>query len=483
MKESENSTEHIGRSSAKGIAALASRTFVLNLISFATSLVIFTILTPKDVGIYTAVIAIQRIISFFTDFGFGAALVQKKEELTVSDTTTTFTLQSIVTFFIFILIFIFKDSIAQQFNFGEDAAILLAALVFTIFLSSFKTIPSIILERRIHFHKLVLPQIVESLVFNAVLLLLVLNRFGLYSFSYAFLLSSVVSIPIYYFIQPWSIRFGIEKKALAHLRFGLQFQLKNILATIKDDFLTVILTWFLSFTQIGYIGFAQRLAFFVFRYVVDSVTRVTFSAYARLQDDALLLRKAIEKSLFFVAAIMFPMLTGLIIAAPLFISYFPKWHNKWEPAVVSLVFFGLNAIVSSLSGILVNVLDSTGRVKTTLRLMVIWTALTWILTPLFIHFWGYNGVSVASFAVTLTIWYTVYLVKKVVEFSFFGSILKPILATSVMAVLFYMSTVLFVSDMITLLVSVFVSGIVYSVIFYVLAGSELRRDMKKILMK
>jgi len=483
MKESENNTEHIGKSSAKGIAALASRTFILNLISFATSLVIFTILTPKDVGIYTAVIAIQRIISFFTDFGFGAALVQKKEELTVSDTTTTFTLQSIVTFFIFALVFVLRDSIAEQFKFEEDAVFLLVALVFTIFLSSFKTIPSIILERRIHFHKLVLPQIVESLVFNAVLLLLVLNNLGLYGFSYAFLLSGVVSIPIYYFIQPWSIKFGIEKKALAHLRFGLQFQFKNILATIKDDFLTVILTWFLSFTQIGYIGFAQRLAFFVFRYVVDSVTRVTFSAYARLQDDALLLRKAIEKSLFFVSAIMFPMLTGLIIAAPLFISYFPKWHNKWEPAVVSLVFFGLNAIVSSLSGILVNVLDSTGRVKTTLRLMVIWTALTWILTPLFIHFWGYNGVSVASFAVTLTIWYTVYLVKKVVEFSFFGSILKPILATSVMAVLFYIATLLFVSNMTTLLVSVFISGIAYSVIFYVLAGSELRKDMKKILLK
>jgi hypothetical protein len=52
-----------------------------------------------------------------------------------------------------------------------------------------------------------------------------------------------------------------------------------------------------------------------------------------------------------------------------------------------------------------------------------------------------------------------------------------------MAVLFYAATILFVSDMATLLISVFVSGIVYSVIFYVLAGSELRHDMKKILLK
>ena len=483
MEEFNIENEGLGKKSAKGIVALASRTFVLNLISFATSLVIFTILSPRDVGIYTAVIAVQRIVSFFTDFGFGAALIQKKESVTKEDVTTTFTLQAGLTLGVFIIVFFLRSIIASFLKLESDAVILLLVLVFTIFLSSFKTIPSILLERKIHFHKLVFPQIVESLVFNLILLVLVVNHFGLHSFSWAFLVSSVVSIPFYYYINPWTIGIGIDKKSLKHLKFGLQFQLKNILATLKDDFLTVILTKFLSFTEIGYIWFAQRLAFFVFRYVVDSVTKVTFSAYARLQEDSKLLRRAIEKSLFFVAGIMFPMLTGLALVSPYLIAFFPKWHGKWEPAVISLIFFCLNALLSSLSGILVNVLDSNGKVKVTLKLMVLWTALTWILTPIFITVLGYNGVSIASFLVTLTIVYTVYLVKQLVDFSFWGSISKPFVATAIMGTVLFIMLQLFVKNMISLIAVSLIAGLIYSVIFYMFSGEELRHDLKKIFTK
>lgn len=483
MDEHNTEKEGLGKKSAKGVLALISRTFILNIISFGTSIVIFTILSPRDVGIYTAVIAIQRIISFFTDFGFGAALIQKKEEITAEDVKTTFTLQSFVTLLIFVVIFTFQSFIASSFSLTPQATTLLLILVFTIFLSSFKTIPSIMLERKIHFHRLVLPQIVESLVFNVILLILVLSSFGLSSFSWAFLISSIVSIPIYYYICPWKIGIGIDKASLKHLKFGIQFQLKNILATVKDDFLTVILTKFLTFTEIGYIGFAQRLAFFVFRYIVDSVTKVTFSAYARLQDDKLLLKKAIEKSLFFVSSLMFPMLVGLTLITPFIISYFPKWHNKWEPAIISLTFFALNALVSSLSGILVNVLDSSGKIKVTLKLMVIWTALTWVLTPILIVIFGYNGVAIASFVVTLTIFYTIYLVRKVTDFSFFGSIYKPAISTFMMGIILYMVLQFIVKDVLTLIVAVLVAVVAYSLVFYLLAGKEMINDLKKIFTK
>jgi len=193
-------------------------------------------------------------------------------------------------------------------------------LIFTIFLSSFKTIPSILLERKIRFDKLVLPQIAEVLIFNIILITLMLKNFGIESFSWAFLVSSIAGIPLYYFISPWRIGVGINKKSLVHLKFGLQFQAKNVLATIKDDLLTVILVRLLTFTEIGYIGFAQRISLFAYRYIVDSVTKVTFSAYSRIQSDLGVLKLAIEKSLFFTTSLMFPILTGLILA--FFLIYF-----------------------------------------------------------------------------------------------------------------------------------------------------------------
>jgi|SRR5581483_7631571 len=479
----DNKSNSILRQSAKGIIALISRTFILDIVSTATSLVIFSILTQSQVGIYTVVIAIQRVISFFTDFGFGAALVQKKEELTKEDLQTSFTLQAVLTGVIFLLVMLLKIPLMNFFRLNDSAFFLLGVLVFTIFLSSFKTIPSIILERKIHFHRLIIPQLIESIVFNLLLLVLVLLHFGLYGYAWAFLVSSVISIPFYFWVAPWEIGLGINKESLYHLKFGLQFQLKNVLATIKDDFLTVILSRFLSFTQIGYIGFAQNLAFSPYKYFVDSITRVTFSSYARLQDQKEMLRKAIEKSLFFVSLIMFPLLTGIILSAPYVIKYFPHWSNKWDPAIISIVFFSLNAMVSSLSGILVNVLDSNGRVKVTLRLMVIWTALTWTLTPLLIFKFGYNGVAAASFLVTLTIVYTIHLVKKITNFSFWQSIYKPIIGATAMGIFFSSTSNLFIHGLPSVIGLSAFSAAFYFGFLYILAGPEVIKDVKLLLKK
>lgn len=463
--------------SIRGIFTLISRTFILNIVSFVAFLVITSVLGVSEIGIYTAVIAIQRVISFFTDFGLGAALVQKKEELKQEDVTTSFTVQALITLSIFILVFVFLGKFTVFFKLSMEAQKLLLVLVFTIFLSSFKTIPSILLERSLKFGKLVLPQIVESLAFNGVLIVLVLSGYGLSSFSWAFLISSLIGIPFYYLVSPWKLRIGINLTSLGYLRYGIQFQAKNILGAIKDDLLTVILIRFLSFTQIGYIGFAQRLAFYVFRYVVDSVTKVTFSAYSRAQRDLVFLKNAIEKSLFFVSASMFPILFGLIVVSPYLIKFYPNWHNKWEPAAFSIVFFCLNAAVSSLSGILVNVLDATGKVKITLRLMMLWTVLIWILTPLFIYAYGYNGVSVASFLVTLTIAYTVFLVKKVVRFNFLSSIIKPLIASFTMTIVVFILSNLFAKDLLSLVFVILVGGVFYSICLFTFSRKVLKADL------
>ncbi|OGH41783.1 MAG: hypothetical protein A3H79_00410 [Candidatus Levybacteria bacterium RIFCSPLOWO2_02_FULL_36_8b] len=465
--------------SIRGFFTLISRTFFLNIISFIAFLAITSILSASEVGIFIAVIAMQRVISFFTDFGLGAALVQKKQELKQEDITTSFTIQVAITFSMFLFILLFSGLFVGFFKLNNEAHQLLLVLVFTIFLSSFKTIPSILLERSLNFEKLILPQVIESLAFNGILVFLVLRGYGINSFSWAFLMSGLIGIPFYYFVSPWKIKIGIHKESLNYLKYGMQFQAKNILATIKDDLLTVILIRFLTFTEIGYIGFAQRLAFYVYRYVVDSVTKVTFSAYSRAQNNLLFLKNAIEKSLFFVSASMFPVLFGLIIVSPYLIRFYPNW-NKWEPAIFSVIFFCLNAAISSLSGILINVLDATGRVKITLRLMALWTVLVWTLTPILIFIYGYNGVSVASFLVTTTIIYTIFLVKRIIKFNFTSSIAKPTIAGILMSVVVYVASSIFAKDFLSLIFVILIGAFVYISSLFMLSGRELKIDLARV---
>ena len=463
----------LGKQSIKSVLALISQTFIVQIISAVSLIIVLTVLTPAEVGIFVAVTAMRRIVDFFTDFGFGAALVQKKQQLTLEDLRTSFTIQASITFIIFIITLLMRNQIADFFKLNSQGETLLLGLVFTVFLSSFKTIPSILLERRIQFQKLIIPQIAESLVYNIVLVALVLNGFRVDSYTYAFLAAGIIGIPFYYYVSPWKIGLGIDKKALQNLKFGIQFQTKNILAIIKDDLLTVILVRFLTLKEIGYIGFGQRIAFLPYRYIVDSVTKVTFSTYSRIQEDANVLRKAVEKSLFYVSALMFPIVIGIILIIPNFISYFPKWQNKWEPAAISIIFFSLNAAFASLSNILINVLDATGRIKKTLYLMIVMTIITWTLTPIFIFKFGFNGVPIVSFIVTFTILYCVYLVKKIVDFDFIKNIYKALICSIIMGIIVFAYIQFYVKDMFTLFIGVVLGAFIYLSCFYLLAKKEL----------
>jgi O-antigen/teichoic acid export membrane protein len=109
--------------------------------------------------------------------------------------------------------------------------------------------------------------------------------------------------------------------------------------------------------------------------------------------------------------------------------------------------------------------------------MVLWTTLTWILTPIFIYFYGFNGVSVASFLVTLTIVYTVYLVKKVIDFNFMAAIAKPLISAILMSVIVYFLVGIFAGNFISLIAVCIIGGLIYAACLFVISGQELKDDL------
>ena len=64
--------------------------------------------------------------------------------------------------------------------------------------------------------------------------------------------------------------------------------------------------------------------------------------------------------------VLFPVLTMMIFLISPVIALIPK-YGKWELALPSFYFLCFGAGISALSNILVNALDATGKVKTTLR--------------------------------------------------------------------------------------------------------------------
>ncbi|OGG11612.1 hypothetical protein A2Z00_04525 [Candidatus Gottesmanbacteria bacterium RBG_13_45_10] len=416
----------IKKKSIKGIVALTSRTFLLQIIAFGATFLLTIFLSPQVFGIFYVVSAIISFLGYFSDIGLAAALIQKKEELTHDDLTTTFTIQQVLVGAVVIIAFIFSEQIAHFYSLEIAGLWLLRALIFSFFLSSLKTIPSVLLERRLEFNKLIIPQIMETLGFYVVAVLLAWKGFGIQAFTFGVIVQAIVGLVAMYIISPWRISFGYSGK-VAHtlLRFGLPFQFNSFIALLKDNLLIVFLGKILPFAQIGYIGWAKKWAEVPLRLIMDSVIRVTFPAFSRLQESKEQLTKAIEKTLFGMAFTIFPVSVALLFFMRPLVAIVPK-YTKWEPALLSFYLLAFTSILASLSTPLTNALNAVGKIKITLALMVFWTALTWLFTIVFVHFFGFNGVALALLVVASSLGLVVALAKKIAPFHFIASIKKPL---------------------------------------------------------
>ncbi len=472
--------ERYAKSSVRGIATLAGRTFFVQLIAVAAIFGLTIFLKPAEYGVFFAVSALINFLIYFSDIGLAAALIQRKK-INDEHISTTFTIQQILVLSLSLISFLISPKISQFYNIGKAGTFLIQALIVSFFLSSLKTIPTILLERDLQFHKLVIPQILENIVFYSVAVFFAWKGQGITSFSYAVLARGIIGLIALYLIKPYFPRIYIKRDAAKKLiNVGIFFQANSILALLKDDLMVLFISKILPMTQVGFIGWGQKWAFFPLRFVLDNVNKVAFPAYARVQDNKELLRKALEKTVFWMTVLILPMMVGMIISVPSFVNYFPK-YQKWLPALFSLSFYCLNGIFGGLSNVFTNILNSTGRIKKTLNIMVKMTILNWILTPLGIKLIGYNAVAIASFLVAFFGLIALFYVKKFLDFSFFKNIVPAVLSTLIMVLIFQIFKAIFISNLLTLFISVFISGSIYVISLFFLFGRVFKEELRFLL--
>lgn len=414
-----------------GIVVLTSRTFLLQIIAFGATFLLTIFLSPAVFGIFYVVSAMIAFLGYFSDIGLAAALIQKKEALTRQDLVTTFTIQQVLVGMAITIALVLSPFIGRWYGLDEPGMWLYRSLALAFFLSSLKTIPSILLERELAFGKLVIPQILETIGFYLTAVLFAWWGFGVTSFTWAVAVRAIVGLVAMYIVAPWMPGIGIST-GVAHrlLRFGIPFQMNSFLALVKDDLLTVYLGKVLPLAHVGYIGWAKKWAEVPLRLIMDSIVRVTFPAFSRLQHDSQKLRAGIEQTLFGLSVTIMPMTIAMIVGIRPLVNIIPR-YGKWEPAILSFYLFAIASVVASLSTPLTNALNALGYIRTTLKLMILWTAFTWVLTLILLPAFGFNGVAVALLAITSTVVLVVVLLKRVVPFSFFGMVRTPILGVLV----------------------------------------------------
>ncbi len=454
-----------------GIAILTIRTVFIQAISFFSNAFLTFFLLPAEYGVFFLVSAVVNFLAYFSDIGFAAALIQKKEKLTDDELKTVFTAQQVLVLLLIVIVLMVTPLIRNLYHFNQPAIYLLWALALSLLLSSLKTIPSVLLERKLEFNKLVLPQIIETIVFNLAAIYFAWNGFGVSSFTIAILLRGITGLIAMYVVAPWmpGISFSV-KSFKSILKFGVPYQANAFLAMIKDDGMTIFLGTILGSQGIGLLGWAQKWAYAPLRFFMDQVIKVTFPAFSRLQNNKEQLSKAVSKSIMFVCILVFPFLTMLVLTAPILIKIIPK-YNKWEGALTALTILSITSALAAVTTPLTNTLNAIGRISLTFKLMIMWTVLTWVFVPILTILYGLNGAATGLTLVGLSSFVAIYLVSKYVDLDYLQIVGKPVLASVIMGVL-----VVFVKNMLAVsplqVASMIISGLIsYGVVIFFLEES------------
>lgn len=419
--------EEIKTKTTASVLFLSLRNIGIQAIQFLGFSILAWKLDAQEIGVYGITLIIISLLSYFSDIGLAAALIKQKEEVDRDELRTTFLIQQLLVATGLIIFYFLKHN--DPFVIQNQYLIL--ALCFSFICASLKTIPSVLLERKLNFKILSTIDIAENLCFFTIAVFMALLGFSVNSFTIAIICRSLLGLIIIYKLSPWDIGFKFSKPAIKKLfRFGIPFQFNSLIALLKDQAPKLLVAKQIGAQGFGFLTFAEKgprapLSF------MDAIQRVTFPTFARMQDQKEILTASIKKSIFFIALFIFPALTGIALVAPNVIQMVERYH-QWQPALIPIYLYCISFAIAAVTTPLTNAFNAVGKILTTTKLMIMWTVLTWIFYPLLSIRYGFIGTAWAALVVGSSSIVAWIIAKKIFNFSTLKNIIHPLIASLLM---------------------------------------------------
>lgn len=464
--------QEIKHKTTSNVLFLSLRNIGIQAVSVIGFFILTILLGTGEVGLFSIVAESVGILGYFSDIGLAAALIQKKEKVKKSDLQTTFFIQQLLVFLSLVGISLAYSKISLNKSYGPKETWIFISLCFSFLAASLKTIPSVLLERKLNFKFISTVDIVENISFYFVAVIFASLGFGAYSYAIATFVRSILGLVIIYRLSPWPIGFSFSKSSAKQLfKYGLPFQFNSLISMAKDRLSNIFVAGILGREGFGILSWAQKgpripLSF------MDAIMKITFPTFSRLQDNPKVLQKSLEKSLYFIALFVFPASAGIALIAPGLINLIPK-YTKWAPAIIPLYFYSANVAIASITSPLTNAFNAIGKITLTTKLMIMWAVLTWILYPYLTIKYGYLGTSVATLLVGLSSVVVWVLAKKIFNLNIIKTISNPFLGSLIMFIVAYFYQSLVPGLWPNFLGTIIISLIVYSLYTWLSSQDEI----------
>lgn len=467
--------EELKHRAVKGALALLLRDGVARIAGIAGGIALARILTPEVFGIFAVVTFVVMVANFFRDVGLGAALVQRGEPPGEAEFRTVFTVQLVLVGALVALVFAVAPVLAAAYGLEDSVTWLIRVSALSLLMSALGTVPSIKLERKLEFDRLVMVEIPTTVAFQVVAVGMALAGFGVWSLVGGSLARAALGLVLIYAVSPWTPRLGLDRASLSSmLSFGVPFQLSGLITLVKDNVTPTFVAAVAGAQAVGYIGWAANAAYMPLT-LVAIAGRVSFPAYSRLQDKTEVLKAAIERSIRIISMLLFPIVALWMALAPQIVHY--VYTDKWMPALPAFYLFCASTVTASVSTTLVNALYALGRSDSVLKLNVIWMILAWGLGVPLVLWLGYEGIPLSSALISVTVVLTVREMDRHIRISILPNVLPSLAAASIAGIAAYLLLGPMIDGLIGLGLAAVGGGFVYLASILVLDRSAVTAEL------
>ena len=374
------------------------------LFGLVRTIILARLLAPADFGLFGIALLAMSALQTFSQTGFGAALIQKKEDIKLY-LDTAWTVQVIRGAVLGLIAFAIAPYVANFFD-TPAAKPILQVIAFSVLLQGFTNIGVVYFRKELEFNKLFVYQLGGTVANIGVAISAAFLLRNVWALVFGLLAGTVVRLVLSYFIHPYRprVRFN-SAKAKELYTFGrwiLASCIVVFLATQGDD---IFLGKLLGATALGFYQLSFRLSTAMSSEITGTISKVTFPAYSKLQCNIGRLSNAYLRTMKFSTMITIPLAGGLFILAPEFTNIF--LGEKWTPIIPCLRVLAIMGIIRSIVGTGGALILSVGKPKWDFILNIIRVGtIAASIYPLTV-LWGISGTALSTLigiVATLPIW-------------------------------------------------------------------------------
>ncbi|MFH1760217.1 MAG: lipopolysaccharide biosynthesis protein, partial [bacterium] len=365
------------------------------LLSFVRIIVLARLLAPDDFGLFGITMLALSVIETFSQPGIQNALIQKKDN-TEEYLNTAWMIMMIRGVILFSILYISAPFVASYFKTPPAATIIRVLAVAKLF-AGFSNIAVVYFQKELEFNKQFVYLLTITVFEVTVSILAAVILRNVWALVYGVIAGSISGLVLSYIIHPFRPKFVIDwKKAKELFGFGKWLLWSEILLFLILQGDDLFVAKMLGASVLGLYQMAYNIANLPTTDITRMVTRVTFPAYSKIQDNIQRLKESYLRVVQLVAFLSFPLSGAIFILAHDFTKIFlgEKWLSI-VPVLQVLVFAGL---VRSIMATIGPVFLAAGkpRIDTKwqlIRLLVLITLIYWFTVK-----WGMVGTAVAVVA-------------------------------------------------------------------------------------